>query len=113
MVKRLDIPNDLKDKLKFMLLKHNKLFSGGLGKAKVKPVDVQLKPGFKPYKHKGFYSVPKMLVEALKKIEKIVSATAIDLSQGYYHIPMSKEAQKILSPVLPWGSYSYKRLPMV
>ena len=52
------------------------------------------------------------IVEALKKIEKFVSATAIDLSQGYYHIPLSKEAQKILSTVLPWAKYSYKRLPM-
>ena len=177
MVKGLDIPKDLKRKLKSMLLKHDTLFSGGLGEAKVEPVDIKLKPGFKPYQHKGYYSVPKMfekpgknecnrlvkagilkrldpktnspwvapsffqpkkdmgirfltglreinkwiernpfllpkIVEALKKIEKFVSATAIDLSQGYYHIPMSKEAQKILSTVVPWGRYSYKRLPM-
>ena len=57
------------------------------------------------------FPLPK-IVEALKKIEKFVSATAIDLSQGYYHIPMSKKAQKILSTVVPWGRYSYKRLPM-
>ena len=57
------------------------------------------------------FPLPK-IVEALKKIEKFVSATAIDLSQGYYHIPMSKKAQRILSSVVPWGRYSYKRLPM-
>ena len=44
------------------------------------------------------FPLPK-IVEALKKIEKFVSATAIDLSQGYYHIPMSKKAQKILSTI--------------
>ena len=61
MVKGLDIPNGLKDKLKFMLLKHDKLFSGGLGKAKVDPVDIKLKPGFKPYKQRDITVFPKCL----------------------------------------------------
>ena len=39
-------------------------------------------------------------------------ATAINLLQGYYHIPLSKKAQKICTTILPWGKYSYKRLPM-
>ena len=33
------------------------LFSGGLGETEVEPVDIKLKPGFKPYQHKGYYSV--------------------------------------------------------
>ena len=36
------------------------MFSGGLDKAKIKPVDIELKPGFMLYKHKRFYKVPKM-----------------------------------------------------
>ena len=41
-------------------MKHDTLFSGGLGKAKVKPVDIELKPDFRLYRRKGFYSVPKL-----------------------------------------------------
>ena len=50
--------------------------------------------------------------ESLQKIEKFKSATAIDLSQGYYSIPLSKKNQKICTTILPWGKYAYKRLPM-
>ena len=39
-------------------------------------------------------------------------ATAIDLSMGYYHIPLDKASQKLCSTILPWGKYQYKRLPM-
>ena len=46
------------------------------------------------------------------KLEKFKCATAIDLSQGYYHIPLSKQSQKICTTVLPWGKYAYKRLAM-
>ena len=67
MVKGLDIPNDLKEKLKTVLLKHDTLFSGGLGEAKVEPVEIKLKPGFKPYQHKGYYSVPKMFEKPGKR----------------------------------------------
>ena len=48
----------------------------------------------------------------MQKIEKFTCATAMDLSQGYYHIPLSEKAQKICTTILPWGKYSYKRLPM-
>ena len=37
------------------------------------------------------FPLPK-IVEALKKIERFKSATAIDLSQGYYHLPLSERA---------------------
>ena len=52
------------------------------------------------------------IVESLQKIEKFVSVTAIDLSQGYYHLLLSKEAQKLLTTVLPWDKYVYKSLLM-
>ena len=50
--------------------------------------------------------------ESLQRIEKFKSATALDLSQGYYSIPLSKKSQKICTTILPWGKYAYKRLPM-
>ena len=51
-------------------------------------------------------------MEALQKIEQFKSATAIDLSQGYYHIPLTENARKICTTILPFGKSSYKRLPM-
>ena len=39
-------------------------------------------------------------------------ATAIDLSQSYYIIPLNKKSQRICTTILPWGKYTYKRLPM-
>ena len=51
-------------------------------------------------------------MELLQKIEKFETATALDLSQGYYNIPLNKQSQKICTTILPWGKYSYKRLAM-
>jgi hypothetical protein len=31
---------------------------------------------------------------------------------GYYHIPLSKQAQRLCTTILPWGKYSYAKLPM-
>ena len=31
---------------------------------------------------------------------------------GYYHIPLTEEASKLCTTILPWGKYCYKRLPM-
>ena len=39
-------------------------------------------------------------------------ATALDLSMGYYHIPLDAESAKLCTTVLPWGKYQYNRLPM-
>ena len=52
------------------------------------------------------------ITESLQKIEKFRSATAIDISQGYYNIPLSEKSQKICTTILPWGKYSYQRLAM-
>jgi hypothetical protein len=48
----------------------------------------------------------------LRKLSGSKYATAIDLSMGYYHIPLDLEAHKLCTTILPWGKYQYKRLPM-
>ena len=48
----------------------------------------------------------------LGKLHRFRWATAIDLSMGYYHIPLDMEAQKLCTTILPWGKYQYLRLPM-
>ena len=50
--------------------------------------------------------------DLLLKLEGFTYATALDLSMGYYHIPMSEQAQALCTTVLPWGKYRYCRLPM-
>jgi hypothetical protein len=50
--------------------------------------------------------------ESIQKIEKFRTATALDLSQGYYSIPIGEKTQKIYTTVLPWGKYAYRRLAM-
>ena len=50
--------------------------------------------------------------ETIQRLEKFISATALDLSQGYYSIQIDKESQKICTTILPWGKYAYQRLPM-
>ena len=41
-----------------------------------------------------------------------IYATALDLNIGYNTIRLDPDAQKICTIVLPWGKYSYLRLPM-
>jgi len=50
--------------------------------------------------------------DMLQKLQGFTYATAIDLSMGYYHIPIDLESQELCTTVLPWGKYSYCRLPM-
>ena len=57
------------------------------------------------------YPLPK-IAELLRKLRGFQWATALDLSMGYYHIPLSPQSQKLCSPILPWGKYQYQRLPM-
>ena len=45
-------------------------------------------------------------------MERFKYATAVDLRKGYYHIPLDKATQQLCTTVLPWGKYSYERLPM-
>ena len=57
------------------------------------------------------YPLPRIL-DILQKMERFKYATAIDLRKGYYHIPLDKPTQRLCTTVLPWGKYSYERLPM-
>ena len=50
--------------------------------------------------------------DMLQKLEQFSYATALDLSMGYYHIPLDKQSQKLCTTILPWGKYSYAKLPM-
>jgi hypothetical protein len=45
-------------------------------------------------------------------MEGLSYTTAFDLNMGYYTIRLDPDAQKICTIVLPWGKYSYLRLPM-
>ena len=45
-------------------------------------------------------------------MERFTYATALDLNMGYYTIRLDPDAQKICTIILPWGKYSYLRLPM-
>jgi hypothetical protein len=57
------------------------------------------------------FPLPK-ISDLLLKLEGFQYATAIDLSMGYYHIPLDEESQKLCTTILPWGKYQYLRLPM-
>ena len=57
------------------------------------------------------YPIPK-ISSVLQEMEGFSYATALDLNMGYYTIRLDPDAQKICTIVLPWGKYSYQRLPM-
>ena len=57
------------------------------------------------------FPLPK-ISDLLQKLSGFKYATAIDLSMGYYHIPLDEESQKLCTTILPWGKYRYQRLPM-
>ena len=50
--------------------------------------------------------------DLLQQLEGFKYATAIDLSMGYYHIPLDTHSQGLCGTVMPWGVYKYKGLPM-
>ena len=50
--------------------------------------------------------------EQLQKLNKFKGAITLDLSQGFYIIPLDKKSQKICTTVLPWGKYAFLRLPL-
>ena len=57
------------------------------------------------------FPLPK-ISDMLQKLRGFRWASAIDLSMGYYHIPLDEESQNICTTVLPWGKCKYLRLPM-
>ena len=57
------------------------------------------------------FPIPK-ISEVLQELEGFQFATALDLNMGYYTIRLDPTASRICTIVLPWGKYSYQRLPM-
>ncbi len=57
------------------------------------------------------FPIPKIST-VLQEIEGFSYATALDLNMGYYAIRLDPDASEICINILPWGKYSYKRLPM-
>ena len=57
------------------------------------------------------YPLPKIST-VLQEMEGFTYATALDLNMGYYTIRLDPDSQKICTIILPWGKYSYQRLPM-
>ena len=53
------------------------------------------------------YPLPK-IQDLLQKMEKFKYATALDLSMGYYHIPLYEYSQNLCITILPWGKSKYK-----
>ena len=162
-----------KKKLIAVLIEHQQAFKGGLGKTKIKPIHLELKPGAQPYHTKAFpipkayekttrkesrrfesegiwyhnsdtewaapsfiqpkktgdvrvltdfrelnkllirkpYPLP-VIQDLLQKLERFKYAMALDLSMGYYHIPLDEYSQMLCTTILPWGKYSYAVLPM-
>ena len=45
------------------------------------------------------------------KVGGFTYATCFDLNRGYYHFKINTESQKLCSIILPWGRYSYTKLP--
>jgi hypothetical protein len=48
----------------------------------------------------------------LQELEGFSFATALDLNMGCYSIRLDPDAPKICTIIIPWGKYSYMRLPM-
>jgi hypothetical protein len=61
-------------------------------------------------KRKSF-PLPK-ISDLLRKLSGFRYVTAINLSMGYYHIPLDLEEQELCTTILPWGKYQCKRLPL-
>ena len=56
------------------------------------------------------FPLPKMST-VLQELEGFTYATTLDLNMGYYTIRLDPDASKICTIILPWGKYSYLRLP--
>ena len=56
------------------------------------------------------FVIPKIST-VLQELEGFIFATALALNMCYYTIRLDPDASKICSINLPWGKYSYSRLP--
>ena len=50
--------------------------------------------------------------DLLQKFEGYKYASAIDLSMGYYHIPLEEYSQSLCGTIMPWGLCQCKVVPM-
>jgi hypothetical protein len=57
------------------------------------------------------FPLPK-IQDLLLKLQGFQYATSLDLNMGYYHISLTPFSQQLCTIVLPWGKYSYEKLPM-
>jgi hypothetical protein len=57
------------------------------------------------------YPIPKIST-ILQELEDLTYATALDLNMAYYTIKLDPTASEMCTIILPWGNYSYNRLPM-
>ena len=57
------------------------------------------------------FPIPKIST-VLQELQGFTYATALDLNMGYYTIRLDPDASKLCTIILPWGKYSYARLPM-
>jgi len=57
------------------------------------------------------WPLPK-IVETLQELEGFTYVSQLDLNMGYYTIRLDPSSSKICTIILPWGKYSYQRLPM-
>ena len=57
------------------------------------------------------FHIPKIST-VIQELEGFPYATALDLNMGYYIIRLDPDTSKICTIILPWGKYSYLRLPM-
>ena len=51
-------------------------------------------------------------METLQQLEGFTYVSQLDLNMGYYTIRLDADSSKICTIILPWGKYSYQRLPM-
>jgi hypothetical protein len=57
------------------------------------------------------YPIPKIST-TLQELEGFTYATTLDLNMGYFTIRLDPTATKMCTIIVPWGKYSYQRLPM-
>ena len=57
------------------------------------------------------WPLPKIM-ETLQQLEGFTYVSQLDLNMGYYTIRLDADSSKICTIILPWGKYSYQRLPM-
>ncbi len=57
------------------------------------------------------YPIPKIST-MLQELEGFTYVITLDLNMGYYTIRLDPTAAKMCTIILPWGKYSYQRLPM-